>query len=688
MYINVRKKIKSIINSELFSYIILLFLLTVTALCSTIINNLEMKYFLSFIFYQIVFIILPGISFNLVFKKSIVNAFFSYVIGYALSIILYFPSMILSIDYTLIRIISVCICLIPIILFSSNKYRNKNIKTETKTTAFISSSIFIVSMIIFLVSLILFNGNNLSPEITQGNYYNHDFMFYINNAVSATKGFPIETVSTSGNILFYHYFSSLAIADASLITKISVIDYVVCYSYITNAIMLAASTIFLLSGFIKRKAIILLVTVLILFNTGYENLSFINYVAHIYFNPFGYNIGVVFANMTIFAFIKGLKEKTINISSYIYFVLFFIICCGAKGPIAAVISGGIGITCLINLFGSIKSCFGKNQHPIIKKALKRDIIYFVSLLLIFFSIYLFVITDIKSLGSNDLLTMSLNFKGTISNIPILTNMYNANYYILGRLLTFVIVALYYLFISNPIMMILVIASIIHIYIKKSINLVEICLIFIMITGIILLLVIDQHGFSQMYFLMAVFPFAGMLIGIEMDEIKMNKWLFRLGSITIIFLCLFMFNNAFQEYKYSSFNKLLNHNGDSNEESTTSNYVSKETYEGLIWLKENSNTNDVIITNMNIDFNNSYVYSSISERYFYLEEYLLIDKGKVNINGRRNDILKYIQTNGKEKKNLIKNNVKYYIEFNFGNNKIVENKSNYIFQNEKMKIYKL
>ncbi|MEG0978170.1 MAG: hypothetical protein RSE56_02900 [Bacilli bacterium] len=179
-------------------------------------------------------------------------------------------------------------------------------------------------------------------------------MFYISNAVSATKGFPIETISTSGNILFYHYFSSLALADASLITKISVIDYVVCYSYITNAIMLAASTIFLLTRVIQKKAVIILCAVLILFNTGYENFSIITYVSHIYANPFGYNIGVVFANMTIIAFIKSLKEKTINISSYIYFVLFFIICCGAKGPIAAVISGGIGITCLINLFGSIK----------------------------------------------------------------------------------------------------------------------------------------------------------------------------------------------------------------------------------------------------------------------------------------------------------------------------------------------
>lgn len=627
-----------------YSYSNLIFLIICFVSISSIVNQFTIQQSAYFIVYQIFLILLPGRMILYLLKKNGNEGFMAYIIGYIWTWFSYFICMLIPISYSFTRILLV---ILLYVFYRWNCKEKKHIpifdKNFRKVDYILISFVFIG---IYILKLIIFNGMNLSPLLTGSTLYNRDYIFYISNVASAMKGFPINTLYTSGYTLFYHYFSSLVMADGAIMCGMSAFDFSIGFSYIVNVFVLGSSVFYLVYYFINNYMMRFLAIVTILIASGLEHISLIYYLSHIYENPFGFDIGIAFACLSIFYFFKMITKK-FNFYDYIIFISFYIICCGSKGPVAAVISSGLGIACLLAIYQ--------------KENRKSYGIYLLSIIIIFFFIYLFVISDITAVGGDALHSMKMDFTGTVKKVPFLKNIYNGLpfFKVINACIAFII----YIFIANPILTILFIPACIMYNNRKDISGSSISLFIIIVTGILLTFIIHQHGFSQMYFMMSAIPFAAIFIFSSFDKFTLSPKL----SIFLCFIILFVAAGTFlystKSYLISAKNKIIYHDGDSAPLSTN-NFLTKETMQGLLWFQENTNEEDKFFTNVSISNPKAQIYAAITERQSFLEGYDLIDSHKIDIEERKKIIQSFIQSDGNDISGLLENGVTYYIQLHW------------------------
>lgn len=552
----------------------------------------------SFILYQIILILIPGFAAVLLTnqKMPVISTFcYSYICGYTINILEYFGVKFFE-SYIPIYSIPLLILIVSAIIILIKKNNIKDFLCNSYSSdQFITLSF--LAIILFL-NIFLF----ALPKMDLG-VGHRDFMWWCNNTISLKLMFPPDLAFASGFKLFYHYFSNIPVAFFSLISGIDVVTLSIPLYTLTKTIIMVGAADFVLNTLdIKNPKVKALGFMVILLASGFEKWSHIYYSIHTLKMTFGFDIGLAFGLMYTALLIKQFFKTTFDLDIFITTTIFWFICIGAKAPIASILLIFTGLVCL---------------YWLIKKQFLLSFVYgLVALITFFFVSYTFVGLGSVMEGNAtwELQRHVLSDYGVNSIHSILT--------IIFRLL-----------VLNPALLCLtVIATIINIKLKKAnkIEPLSIILFSIFITtsiiGLFLWFIIKAGGGSEAYYCMSSFIPLFFYIGLTYNALMNNLDLFtneelhkyKTISVALIIVSVILF--IFSPYgKRKDTIKLVKQNI-----VYLMNYKEKmNNISPLIWLRDNSEPNTIMISNNMLadrnEYRGTFYYTVLTERGQYLDE---------------------------------------------------------------------
>lgn len=291
-------------------------------------------------------------------RNAIEESAWSYGLGYIVNLL----------EYILLGVLHILHWMLPLQIlmgFLCMSYllrRNRRSKQEAESAWKQWTLITVFLTLVVGLRFVTYYGCNLLPTPSQAvTFPTQDLLYYIGNAISATKGFPVAELRFAGEIFKYHYFGSLQLAVAILVTGIDAMTLEFCLAWIQGAVLVVLLFWTLLQrvgiGFRKR----LLGMVLLLFTTGWELLVYVAFQHKMYKSPFGWDYGMAFAILTLtFVFMQyqtlqskpeiHLRDRKQWQGLLLCSLLAFFACAGCKFPIALVLLVVLGAICAIWLF--------------------------------------------------------------------------------------------------------------------------------------------------------------------------------------------------------------------------------------------------------------------------------------------------------------------------------------------------
>ena len=213
---------KNLFSKPLYIYGIIVFIISFFICLGFGVNGLELSSAFKLIAVQMFVIILPGAACLLLLNPGIKDfcSFFavSYALGYALSIILYFGCRLIRWVDGLLPFYVVIAILSMLLLF---RKRHMIYALEMH----LADLAICIAMMAALCSLlfITYCANHLLPVTIGGNDYYNDDLTWMGNSIELTLEFPPMIFTACTRPLYYHYFSSIPMAVAELLTKVPAI---------------------------------------------------------------------------------------------------------------------------------------------------------------------------------------------------------------------------------------------------------------------------------------------------------------------------------------------------------------------------------------------------------------------------------------------------------------------------------
>lgn len=610
-------------------YIIFLTYLLIFTNAISLTNNLPVKDGGLFLLFQIGGILLPGTGLILILTRDIsltVLEFFvfSYASGYILNIVLYFLLIPLHLQKGLLPL------LIILDLSAAYMIRKNHSKARTpeKTDLLLwGGFLFLLLALVFVV----YCGDNMLPTALKENAYYTDILFETGDAIELSHNFPPRHFRNVNQTYFYHYFSSIQLAMMHLVTGIDIVKLNLLFLPVQSILLLVSSTLLLFRQIMKRNSTFYAFfgMLIVLFTTGNEYITSVNYVSHMYKAPFGFDISAAFGMFALLFLIKQFERNTFHKFYYIMTISSFLVCLGAKAPIGSIVLGVLGIICLYHFF--------------VKKEYKIAFLYAFILLLTFLLVSrFFLIGDQDSVAST--LNTSNEFERLMNNGYIGDFFYNLYYeknvpWFIARMLQM----LYFSIICQYTVAIIFYLGVLLKAIRyKSIDCLDVACTFMFFAGTILTLVMGHPTFSQTYFLMAAYPYAALFGLKSISEFTIRNgeekyWLKKTVAIskTIIIISLSVVGIW---YFFSSYHfkqawgiGIANYLGDSQPALQVSknhlyNYISAEDYEAYIWIQENTDWEDLFTSNLCLDEKvvRPYILGVFSERHILMDNTKLIE----------------------------------------------------------------
>lgn len=464
--------------------------------------------------------------------------------------------------------------------------RSKETKTkpdldENRTFGWIVclSFLFLVYVVDFLtVSLV-----NTLPSENGGTGYYVDWLFWVGNAISFLKGLPVQNFRLVGIDFRYHFFSSIVIAQISQMTGIDVTIIAFYFSFIIVSVIMVLIAYVLFRLFTENK-VMLALSMLLMFFTGDKGVTS---QWHYYFCPFGYDYGLAVGMLSIcYLFLKRSEEwkgRDIIISSVLIAATT-----GFKAPIAVIILVGFGMEGVWLL-----------THSKLKTAFMAGASWLAAFVATY---YVFIANRSRELTKtyygiqkafeNNLYGMEV-YNNILSVIPLPSRV--------GKVIAFLISTITA---NRAILVFLGIAAVIYIFRKKLIRYELAMLLLMVITGVYLTSAFLMGGGSQMYFIMAVLPYAICFsIPAVEDFFKTEDFLKKTVVITV--LCYsFAFGirhweNNFEKLAWQGINAVEgnltyeNYQEDYSYTYAGSFYLSKDFLEVYDWIRDNTEDDCII-----------------------------------------------------------------------------------------------
>lgn len=462
------------------------------ALISGILSQRPVYESVLFTAYQVVAILIPGLAYVELLKVKFcttgtARVLLAYAVGYGSNIAIYY--ILFWIGKNQNNQMAVWVCLLVQFLVSASILIKKKAKYCETQSVFLMVPVFIGVM--FTIELFTYCGNNMMPPYTDAGDVVKDLLYWIGNSIALKQDYPPVDFRTLREGYGYHFFSSIQIAMASMTTKLDVLTYSICYSYIQAIIVMIGGFYCLLEKQISKKSYMLFLFVVFFLLSGYEDITRTNWSMHIWACPFGFDYGL---GLMLFLLLI-INEFFINEFSYSNFILLnfiFAILMGVKSPFACIGIIGIGIGCF---------------YELLRKDWKKSIGEGCVILLIFGCIYYFVV-NIKGYGGEDItntIPLRVQFwdesvklgemRNWVMSIPFVPKILKELLFFLG-----------YIFLSHPC---LVLCAVISEFVggkkKRRIDWSDVAFLGMFFTGMSIGVYLFMNGKSQVYFACATYP---------------------------------------------------------------------------------------------------------------------------------------------------------------------------------------
>ena len=475
---------------------------------------------LIFMAYQLMAILIPGLAYvellNIKFcTTGTARILLAYAVGYGSNIAIYYILFLLGENQKNQSIIWICLGIqFFISVFVLIKKKIKYCETQKN---FLMVPIFVGIM--FVIELFTYCGNNMMPPYTDAGDMVADLVYWLGNSIALKQDYPPVDFRSLREGYGYHFFSSIQIALASLTTKLDVLAYSICYSYIQAIFVMVGGFYCLLENRISKKRNMIFLFIIFFLLSGYEDITRTNWSMHIFACPFGFDYGLGFMLFLLLA-MDEFFGRDFSCSNFILLNFIFAVLMGVKSPFACIGIVGIGLGCFYELF-----------HKKWKKALGEGSI----VLLIFGCIYFFVV-NIKNYGGEDItntIPIVVKFwdesvelgrvRNCIMNIPLIPQM-------LKELLFF----LSYIFLSNPcIIVCAVVCAFVEFKRKRRADWTDLTFLIMFLTGMGIGVYLYMSGGSQVYFVCATYP----VLLFWMSRTFENNEIFNLTKSKILAFCL-------------------------------------------------------------------------------------------------------------------------------------------------------
>lgn len=599
-------------NAKLFKnylfFVILLLVPVIYFAINTAVFQVSFFNFLTISFYFIFVLLIPGVVvLNFIkYRKSngIITMAFGLAIGFILNLVLYVLIFALGLKNlsTLFVLLYACIFLGLFIYFILIK---KFIKQQDYQLLKISKKSFLIilifSIVLFLVQFFTYNLTNLLPY-SETKIYNQDNLYWIGNAVALKKGFPPTNIRAAGQSYGYHYFTSMIFALIS--SSMNINTFIVCSAYssiLVNYLLIFSAFIFF-EMTLKKNWKIIFGLILLLFTTGFQDTSIVYYYEHLISNPFAFDYGVAFGLLTSILMVEFLKRKNLKIFDIFAIVVFFFVTAGVKIPNACIL---FVFLCAISLFKIIKKENWKSWC----------LLSLISVIVLLLG-YKFLFNGYTSLDDSSNGTSIKIF----DSFARLTSIYSKLLSIfksvkISVLLTIIILPLF----INPVLCALCFFAIISLIPKiKSITIIEFSALLTALGGYVALLSISHIGVSQMYYIMSVVPFL-IVFGLSRFEFKFFKSVVSVIKNCLLGMALCFSVVMFVYYALGDTCRNITKNYNYGEVFSRSNEVTPERYNALLWVRDNTDEDAMLATNMTIANIGSFDFISVfSERQMLLE----------------------------------------------------------------------
>lgn len=494
-----------------------------------------------------------------------------------------------------------------IFLFGSMRKGRIVTKEEIKKGGYL---LFGFILLVFSIRYFTYYGLNLLPSAEQDvTFPIQDILYYIGNAVSAKKGFPLKEFRFLGPTFKYHYFGSIFLGVMSMLTGIDALKLEVCLQWI-QPVILGVSAFYVLMRRMKIQGrFCFLGMLLFLFTAGRESLVYVAYQQIMYKSPFGYDLGLAMGILFVLYLYMQHSLQKFHFGVFAMTMLSFFACEGTKAPIAVVLLFFAGCVCFLWLLSP-----GKR---------KWSFFYGIPLVIIFLAVFFGFVSD----GMSTLTTNAaglrfdvtghlyecglgkLYFEWTAQGVP-------------GWLGKLAILLMYFIGCNITVYCLLLV------FIQKAIRLkaswffsFDGCVLLSVVFGLVLTLLTKQTGNSQMYFAMTSFPFAVILSmrlwnQFEIQKEAISGKLFY-GVFAVLFLVgVISFVQVLSPFLMGGHRKLIG----TDTCAQVNNSITFEEMEAYEWIRTNTPEDAVCMTNVILDDAQyeSFVVGVCTERQMYME----------------------------------------------------------------------
>lgn len=564
-----------------------------------------------YLLFQIFGILIPGRAFIdfLGIKKinSVEKVAWGYAFGYIVNIVQYFCLAAFG-RLEWMRWLQILVSVVAIVILS---IKRKNTDTADAQSIIVERKEWLPIGISLGISMAIrfftYYGRNLLPTRTQDvTFPVQDILFYVGNAISATKGFPVEEFRFAGQQFYYHYFGSVQLGVTSLVTGIDALSLELCLAWMQPILLLIPSFWCLLRrmNICYKKSVLGLF--IFLFTAGWELIVYVAYQHIMYVTPFGWDIGLAFGVLTVTFMYMQYQSTKVEWGIWLAVLLTFFVCEGSKAPLAVVILSVFGCVCALWLIG----IQGKRYLAFV---------YGIPLLLGFIVIFFGIVSNGFSTVTTNTSGLKFSLTGHLYECG-LGKMYfewtnRGMSQILGKVLILVFfyfgcnLVTYYLFAINS-------AYLIGERSIKRILTFEGCLLVGVCCGLILTLITKQTGNSQMYFAMTAFPLALIFSLKVWNGHAYKKRLFYGGLIVSLLLSGWCFIQILYPSIVEGYEKISG-KSDFSQESNSLTYEEMQAYQ---WIRENTEEDAICINNVitTEEQYQSFIVGVCTERQQYME----------------------------------------------------------------------
>ena len=223
---------------------------------------------------------------------------------------------------------------------------------------------------------------------------------------------------------------------------------------------------------------------------------------------------------------------------------------------------------------------------------------------------------------------------------------------------------------------------------KDFDELKVSLLLISLSGLTIFLCMNHPGFSQVYFLFAIFPFVTLLTFLIIEKYgdkyfeKYKKIVYGLMFLSIMYNVATARSQFMLNGKYCVNQNQVSDNGTS---------VSRNEILGLKWARENLPKDAILVTNKVLApelGRNSFITSAYSERQVYFEGYVSTNLPNNHITSDRLGLIQsYYGGNMDAKRSLINEGVDYAVVFK-NISDFDTTRETVLYENNEMKIIKL